>query len=294
MNVRLAEIKMDPAIHIRERLYEDTIQSYMDAFDKLPPIVLFRTKEGLLLADGFHRVAAADRLGIATIDAEIKEGTREEALEYASYANAKHGRPLTTEERRAAIGRLRLLHPDWDYGRVAKLLSCSERLIANTLRANEVRKSLARPTPLSESHLEAISRADKELWPTLAEAAEKQDWSRDETRAVVQEVKDDSVPMERKKELLEGRAHPLVKRGEEPAILPETLGRLIAQERERNFAAFLYGALEQLAKLRRFSAKEVVDGLDEHALDRIGKELPGYIDFQQEILSLARQKLEIW
>jgi hypothetical protein len=68
----------------------------MLAGDQFPPVTLFDTPSGLVVVDGFHRVAAAKAAGLETISAEIHQGTEHEALEYARYtANRKNGQRLS-------------------------------------------------------------------------------------------------------------------------------------------------------------------------------------------------------
>jgi len=98
VKIKLNEIVIDPAVAIREGTDEDTIQRYMDNFDELPPIIVYQTDHKYLLADGFHRWAAATRLGYGDIEADIRLGSYQEASEFAIYANLKHGKPLSREE----------------------------------------------------------------------------------------------------------------------------------------------------------------------------------------------------
>jgi hypothetical protein len=58
----------------------------------LPPVVVFDTEDGLLLADGYDRVASAQRRGAETIDAEVRHGSREDALRYAAELGAAQHR----------------------------------------------------------------------------------------------------------------------------------------------------------------------------------------------------------
>lgn len=294
MKLGISQLTIDPTIDVRQKLDEETIQQYMDSFTELPPVVVFETDGEFLLADGFHRVVAAQRLGVSEIEAEVKRGNRDDALEYAAYANTRHGKPLTTNERREAIRRLKLLHPDWGAGRIASLLGCGEHPVLTVSRADDVKRGVPMGTSLSERHLEEISFAPREHWNDLMKAAEKRGWGTSETAKAVQNIKDDSLPLEHKRAILEGRTEPITKIEGEPAILPDTIRRYVAEEKEKSSVTNLENALLQLADLRRFSAKEIVDGLEVERLQKLVKELPAYIEFQEEIVTLAKEKLEIW
>ena len=46
--------------------------------------MVFETERGLLLADGYHRVAAARLRGERTIEAEVRLGSWDDALRYVA------------------------------------------------------------------------------------------------------------------------------------------------------------------------------------------------------------------
>lgn len=56
--------------------------------DALPPTVVFDVGERLLLVDGYHRVAAARRRGLETIEAEVRRAVSRDALQYAAIGGA--------------------------------------------------------------------------------------------------------------------------------------------------------------------------------------------------------------
>jgi hypothetical protein len=67
--------------------------------DATPPVVVFRTRDGLLLADGYHRPEAARRRDATSIRADICAGSRSDALRYASLvACGRRERPLRVRE----------------------------------------------------------------------------------------------------------------------------------------------------------------------------------------------------
>jgi hypothetical protein len=95
--VRIADLlagsPVDPAAH----LDPDRVRFYTELPGDLPPVVAFRTERGLLLADGYHRVAAARARGSDTIEAEIRDGSAHDALRYAVTVGAAQ-RGLSQDE----------------------------------------------------------------------------------------------------------------------------------------------------------------------------------------------------
>jgi ParB-like chromosome segregation protein Spo0J len=89
----LASSLVDPAGHLDPH----RVRRYAELLDELPPVVAFRTEQGLLLVDGYHRVAAAQARGRDSIEAEIRHGTAHDALRYAVTVGAKQ-RGLSQQE----------------------------------------------------------------------------------------------------------------------------------------------------------------------------------------------------
>src|SRR5947208_12939427 len=101
----LATSPVDPEAH----LDPDRVERYRQSVDRVAPVVVFDTEDGLLLADGYHRVAAALREGREIIEAEVRSGSRHEALERA-LVRVKGGSrrnprvPAASSEKRSRIG----------------------------------------------------------------------------------------------------------------------------------------------------------------------------------------------
>ena len=66
-----------------DHLDRERVRRYAALSSEAPPIVVFRAPEGLVLADGHHRVAAARERGATTIAADVRDGTRADALRFA-------------------------------------------------------------------------------------------------------------------------------------------------------------------------------------------------------------------
>jgi hypothetical protein len=92
---------VDPRLH----LDLERVQRYTQHLDELPPVTVFRlADETLLLADGYHRVAAAQACGRATVTADLRAGTKADAVAFASDV-ARHERGVSHQQAHAAIKR---------------------------------------------------------------------------------------------------------------------------------------------------------------------------------------------
>jgi len=83
--LRIAALLANAPINPEAHLDAARVERYARTLDALPPVVV-DTPEGLLLADGYHRVAASRRLGLDEIEAEVRTGTRRDALQQIGLA----------------------------------------------------------------------------------------------------------------------------------------------------------------------------------------------------------------
>lgn len=133
-NVPLNDLILDPNLNLRDRLDDFTVERYADSWDRLPPITVYEIDGKWLVADGFHRHAAAVMLGKRTIPAEIRVGAFTDALDFVSSVNLFHGLPLTRSERRRAVEVKLKLHHDWSDRRMSEELGVSRELVAKIRR----------------------------------------------------------------------------------------------------------------------------------------------------------------
>ncbi len=114
----------------------ETIDDYASAMTfglEFPPIVVFYDGRDYWTADGFHRLAAAQRTKARTITAEVIKGTKRDALLYAVGANAQHGLPRTNADKRHAVD---LLLADaqwrkWSDREISRRCAVDHRFVAN-------------------------------------------------------------------------------------------------------------------------------------------------------------------
>jgi ParB-like chromosome segregation protein Spo0J len=101
--LKVADIVANSGVRL-SHLDAQRVEMYRRSIDRLPPVVVFETEGGLLLADGHHRLAAAVAEGRETIEAEVRHGTRHDALAYAVTVGAAQ-KDMSPEEVRERIHR---------------------------------------------------------------------------------------------------------------------------------------------------------------------------------------------
>lgn len=132
--IPLDDLVLDQTLNLRDRLDDFTVERYADSWERLPPITVYQVEGRLLVADGFHRYAAAVMLGKRSIKAEVIEGSMTDALDFVASVNLFHGLPLTRAERRRAVEIKLKLHHDWSDRRMAEELAVSRELVAKIRR----------------------------------------------------------------------------------------------------------------------------------------------------------------
>ncbi len=207
--VNIRDLTLDKGIQVRSHLDEDAVQRYKACFDALPPVEVVKTPEGALLADGFHRVAAAKQLGHIHITANVHSGTREDAEEIALTSNTTHGVPLTRWEREAAILRLHELHPEWSNREIARRMAVSEGTVRNLLRNHKIRVELkesgvTHADDLGDTVRAQIYAAPPEVRPELAEAAYNKRWTAEQVGIVAETLANPELPEANKRLVLAG------------------------------------------------------------------------------------------
>lgn len=199
----LERIDADFAVMVRDGTDWDTVQRYAEILEQLPPITVFKSDGHYLLADGFHRYSAALQRDWKEIEADIREGSRETALEYAITANLRHGRPFTALEYKKATQRLGWLYglkvetrddgisfsPHGIIERVARTLNRNASFADTVFRSDSVRQHIPSHLNLSDSALQAISRAPQNSWRPLAEATYHKRWRVEDIQEKVREIK---------------------------------------------------------------------------------------------------------
>ena len=138
MQIKTSSILMDDRTQPRAKVDLELIEEYaadMEKGDDFPPIVIFGSDDEYVVADGFHRLAAADDLDWEYIEADVRDGGIREATLYSVGANAKHGKRRTNEDKRRVVKKL-LEDKEWS--------QWSDREIARRCRVSHPFVSQAR------------------------------------------------------------------------------------------------------------------------------------------------------
>jgi uncharacterized protein YerC len=104
------------------------IQRLMEAEWPLPPILVHQPS--MRIIDGRHRVSAAMRKGLDSIDAYLVNGSDEAIFVIAVRENVAHGLPLSMSDRRAAAAKILQTHTHWSDRRVATTTGVSAKTVS--------------------------------------------------------------------------------------------------------------------------------------------------------------------
>ncbi len=131
--ITLDEIAADAGTQIRAAISEQVVADYAERMGEgvvFPPVMLFHDGTRYHLADGFHRVLAANRTGATAIDAELKPGTKTDALWYALGANKTNGHRLTPADKKHAILIAVTTWPERSARDVAVQIGCAHQYVS--------------------------------------------------------------------------------------------------------------------------------------------------------------------
>ncbi len=108
MSTRLSldDIDIYSGTQTRVSTNDEAVEGYAEAMKQgavFPPVVVFFDGAKYYLADGFHRYLAAKKIEERDLPADVREGTRGDALIHALGANATNGVYRTNVDKRNAV-----------------------------------------------------------------------------------------------------------------------------------------------------------------------------------------------
>lgn len=201
-----------------------------------PPIVVHRPS--MVVIDGVHRVLATLARGGSQIGARFFDGSVEDAFLLAVQLNRAHGLPLSRKDRRKAVARMLLVHPEWSDRRLAAAAGVSHKTVASVRRAGESEDSVrgvgtnsevrigrdgrARPTNAAGGRLRANELLDEDPQAPTRKIAASAGISPSTVSDIRRRMQEDSDPVAPRRGAGPGLAVPAA--DEEPASLLERLG----------------------------------------------------------------------
>lgn len=143
----IADIRRESELQCRARgINKGTVDEYAELYKigtVLPPIVVFKDAKGVhWLADGFHRVAAAELTGVAEIAVDVREGDRRAALLYAAGANASHGLRRTNADKRRAVLAVLAAFPKMTDRKIGEACGVDNKTVAAARRSLKPREEI--------------------------------------------------------------------------------------------------------------------------------------------------------
>ena len=141
-HVPLDALRMDGGTQARAQMTEDAVAEYADALQDghaFPPVAVVDDGTTLWLADGFHRVEAARRLGQDRILANVTPGTMVDAVLIAAGSNAAHGVRRTNADKKRAVAMVLGLpgYQDKSDREIARLCAVTHPFVAACRRPAE-------------------------------------------------------------------------------------------------------------------------------------------------------------
>jgi len=151
-------VRIDGKTQSRDRINSETVAEYAEAMsaphqskhgagEAWPPVTVFFDGTEYWMADGFHRLLAAQRIGRKNIAADVKQGTREDAAWAACAANQTHGLRRTNADKRKAVQIALRLHPERSDGALAAHCGVSREFVLRVRRETK-------PQPVTGSQVE--------------------------------------------------------------------------------------------------------------------------------------------
>ncbi len=257
----------------------DLVKMYAETPDELPPVLVFRVDDRLILSDGVHRTSAWELCGRTVFSAIVKDGTMLEAETAAGLANLRHGKPLSREERK--IWAERMVKAHGNRVRAAAAIGVTEATIrrwTGSSTSTNVRKGSGAQMIRSAY----LADAPSDIKEPLREAAKARNWTGPEIATAIEAVQDERIPEAMREAILTGDADPIRLVEGEPTYHQDTVARSL-HDAKANAPGVIWGAFHAAARnLLQLPVEDLLDKehawLDQEWIDRDLDNLIAYLD----------------
>lgn len=149
MKMLLANIELDTSIQCRANIDTGLVDEYAERMtegDVFPPVDLYGYPHTAWIADGWHRVLAAKKMGAVDIEANLHDGGRKDALKHALGANALHGQRRTNADKHRCVEIALKEFAGMSSRALAELCGVGDQLVRTIRPDDQVRESRTSPT----------------------------------------------------------------------------------------------------------------------------------------------------
>jgi hypothetical protein len=142
--LNLLNICIDGGTQARVKLNQEVVSQYAEKMREgeiFPPVTVFFDGSTYWLADGFHRYFGAKSNGKTSLDADVQNGTLDDAILFAFSANGRRGLTMTDEDNRNIIYAM-LRHPEWKKwtnAEIAKHVGVSKMTVGRVKSTMEIK-----------------------------------------------------------------------------------------------------------------------------------------------------------
>lgn len=158
LKIALPKIITDAGTQCRAELNHETVSEYAEAMKsgvKFPPPVVFTDGKGYWLADGFHRLEAAEQNGEKFIECDLRQGKRLDAVKFSLGANAAHGLRRTNADKQKSADIAVREFPDSSDGALAEMCAVSRQLIVDARQRQVANFATSKSEKPSKSQVSA-------------------------------------------------------------------------------------------------------------------------------------------
>lgn len=167
--VPLKLIRLDGGTQPRAGLDQETLAEYVRAYNAgavFPPIELVYDGQDYWPFDGFHRIEASRLCGAPHVNANVRQGTRRDAVLLSVGANATHGLRRSNADKRRAVETL-LRDPEWAEWSNREI---ARRCAVDDKTVGTIRKELSAEIPQIDER--KVVRGDSKYTMQLPQAGE--------------------------------------------------------------------------------------------------------------------------
>lgn len=140
--LKLSQIRTDGGTQSRAGIDAAVVDDYAEAIRSgavFPRVIVYFDGQTYWLADGFHRYHSHVKVGTPKIEADVRQGSRRDAVLFSVGANASHGLRRTNDDKRRAVMTL-LDDEEWRRWNDVKI---AEKCGVSSMFVGKVRKELS-------------------------------------------------------------------------------------------------------------------------------------------------------